>query len=332
MTLIGATAKKYGIPTSLANALIGQESGGKPDAVSSKGAVGLTQVLPSTAAGMYGISEQEAARRLRDPGFALDAGFRYLAAQKKAFGSWRLALAAYNAGPNAVRDHDGVPPFAETEAYVRNILAKAGALGSAGVALAAPTAPTALAEQPQPELDTTAFALQTLSDTRAGSYDPQAALRQLALSQTLTAAPTAAPAQRDPHVEQPKVGTWGKWVRLAKGADRAGAETAQSVLSFVGSLGRRYGRPLTIGTGTNHNQFVVGTQRESQHWTGHAADIPATGAKLLRLGRLALVQAGMSRRDARKATGGIYNVGGYQVIFRTNEGGNHWNHLHVGVR
>ena len=80
---------------------------------------------------MYGISEQEASRRLRDPNFALDAGFKYLAAQKKTFGSWRLALAAYNAGPNAVKEYQGVPPYAETEAYVRSILGKASVGGGA---------------------------------------------------------------------------------------------------------------------------------------------------------------------------------------------------------
>ena len=60
------------------------------------------EALIRTLAGMYGISEQEAARRLRAPNFALDAGFRYLAQQKKDLGSWRLALAAYNAGGPAV--------------------------------------------------------------------------------------------------------------------------------------------------------------------------------------------------------------------------------------
>jgi hypothetical protein len=72
---------------------------------------------------------------------------------------------------------------------------------------------------------------------------------------------------------------------------------------------------------------------ESQHWTGHAADIPSRGAALRRLGYLALIRAGMPRAQAAKArkTGGLFNVGRYQIIFATDEGGNHYDHLHVGV-
>lgn len=127
-------------------------------------------------------------------------------------------------------------------------------------------------------------------------------------------------------------GGWEQWVHLSPGADRPGAHTSRDVLAFVGSLGRAAGRALTIGTGTNHNQFVVGTNRQSDHWTGHASDIPATGAALTRLGRLALIQAGMPRREAMRIKGGLFNIGRYQIIFNSMEGGNHFNHLHVGVR
>jgi hypothetical protein len=131
MNRVAYFAHRYGIPLGLARALIGDESGGRAGAVSPKGATGLTQVLPSTAAGMYGISAAEASRRLKNPEFALDAGFRYLRHQFDAFGSWRLALAAYNAGPNAVHEFHGVPPYAETQHYVRDILSKAGVVSSA---------------------------------------------------------------------------------------------------------------------------------------------------------------------------------------------------------
>jgi hypothetical protein len=107
------------------------------------------------------------------------------------------------------------------------------------------------------------------------------------------------------------------------------------VLQFVKAVSSVYGEPLTIGTGTNHNQFVKGTQRESEHWIGDAGDIPASGEKLTKLGQSALVAAGMSPAEAAKHTGGVFNlhVNGrrVQIIFNSNVGGNHYDHLHVGV-
>jgi soluble lytic murein transglycosylase-like protein len=59
-----------------------------------------------------------------DPGQNLDGGARYLAQQYRTFGNWRLALAAYNAGPGAVEKHRGVPPYRETQQYVAAILGR----------------------------------------------------------------------------------------------------------------------------------------------------------------------------------------------------------------
>ena len=74
---------------------------------------------------------------------------------------------------------------------------------------------------------------------------------------------------------------------------------------------------------------------QSQHWTGNAVDIPAGGRALTRLGQDALIAAGMPVSEARKARGGVYNldVDGHrvQILFNTHVGGNHFNHLHVGV-
>lgn len=120
---------------------------------------------------------------------------------------------------------------------------------------------------------------------------------------------------------------------LGAGADRPGVSTNPAVIRFVSQIAGLYGKPLTIGTGTNHNEFVKGTNRQSAHWTGNAADIPASGAALIKLGQDALIAAGMPPAQARKQRGGLYNIGGYQVIFATNTtGGNHWDHVHVGLR
>lgn len=111
-----AAARRHGIPEDLFLRLVRQESGWNPRAVSRKGAVGLAQLMPGTAR-QLGVDP-------RDPAQNLDGGARYLALQHRKFGSWRLALAAYNAGPGAVEKHGGVPPFRETRNYVRVILGR----------------------------------------------------------------------------------------------------------------------------------------------------------------------------------------------------------------
>lgn len=109
-----AAARRNGIPEDLFLRLVRQESGWNPTARSVKGAMGLAQLMPETA------------RRLgvdpNDPRQNLEGGARYLSMQYRKFGTWRLALAAYNAGPGAVEAHRGVPPFRETRDYVRVIL------------------------------------------------------------------------------------------------------------------------------------------------------------------------------------------------------------------
>ncbi|PZX19897.1 transglycosylase-like protein with SLT domain [Palleronia aestuarii] len=107
-------ARKHSIPEDLFLRLVQRESGWNARAKSHKGALGLAQLMPETA------------RRLKVnplvPEENLDGGARYLRRQYEAFGDWRLALAAYNAGPGAVQKHGGVPPYRETMTYVQVIL------------------------------------------------------------------------------------------------------------------------------------------------------------------------------------------------------------------
>ena len=107
-------ARRHGVPQDIFVRLVQQESGWDAAALSVKGAVGLAQLMPETAQGL--------AVNPQDPQENLDGGARYLRQMYDRFGSWRLALAAYNAGPRAVETHGGVPPFAETQGYIRAIL------------------------------------------------------------------------------------------------------------------------------------------------------------------------------------------------------------------
>lgn len=109
-----AAARKHDVPEDLFLRLVQQESGWNPHAVSHKGATGLAQLMPDTAANL-GVN-------INDPVQNLNGGARYLKMMYNKFGSWRLALAAYNAGPGAVEQHGGIPPFSETRAYVAAIL------------------------------------------------------------------------------------------------------------------------------------------------------------------------------------------------------------------
>ncbi len=109
-----SVAQKYGIPREIFLNLITAESGWHDGARSYAGAMGLTQLMPGTAR-YLGVDPW-------DPYQNIEGGARYLAEQYRTFGSWRLALAAYNAGPGAVQKYGGVPPFRETRNYVVKIL------------------------------------------------------------------------------------------------------------------------------------------------------------------------------------------------------------------
>ncbi len=110
----------------LFSALIGIESGFNPHAVSSAGAVGLGQLMPETAADL-GVADPF------EPVSNLHGAARYLTMQLAHFGNVDLALAAYNAGPGRVARYGGIPPFAETRAFIELVLDRAG--------LEAPTMP-----------------------------------------------------------------------------------------------------------------------------------------------------------------------------------------------
>jgi soluble lytic murein transglycosylase-like protein len=114
---IDRAAARYNIPADLVRAVIAVESAGDASAISHKGAVGLMQLMPGTAGEMY---VEDAV----DPAQNISGGTRYLRHLANQFGGdMLLTLAAYNAGPEAVRRFGGVPPFEETRQYVRKVMA-----------------------------------------------------------------------------------------------------------------------------------------------------------------------------------------------------------------
>jgi peptidoglycan DL-endopeptidase CwlO len=120
-SLFNQAAARHGVSAKLLAAVAKVESGYNPRAVSPAGAQGLMQIMPATAAGL-GVNPL-------DPTEAVDGAARILAGNLREFGSVPLALAAYNAGGGAVRKHGGIPPFAETQAYVPKVQAALAALG-----------------------------------------------------------------------------------------------------------------------------------------------------------------------------------------------------------
>ena len=113
--MIAAAAKKYQVDPKLISAVAEAESGGNQSAVSPAGAVGVMQLMPDTAAAL-GVNPYDEAQNI-------EGGAKYLRQMLDNFGGdVRKAVAAYNAGPQAVREYGGVPPYSETQNYVEHVL------------------------------------------------------------------------------------------------------------------------------------------------------------------------------------------------------------------
>ena len=116
--LISKYADKNGLDEDFVKAVINQESGFNPNATSRCGAMGLMQLMPATAQGLGVTNAYDAEQNI-------EGGTKYLKGLLDRFGNDKsLALAAYNAGPNAVKKYGGIPPYAETQNYVKSVLGK----------------------------------------------------------------------------------------------------------------------------------------------------------------------------------------------------------------
>lgn len=113
--VINSAAKKYRVDPALVRAVIHAESAFRPGAKSRKGALGLMQLMPGTAQDMQVVN-------IMEPEDNIFGGVRYLAwLLEQNGGNTTLATAAYNAGPGAVKRHNGIPPYAETQTYVKRV-------------------------------------------------------------------------------------------------------------------------------------------------------------------------------------------------------------------
>lgn len=323
----------------LARLVVG-ESGDDPNAVSSAGARGRTQFIPSTRAAVkskFGI----------DPWGSADEAVHAAALHLRGKLGNAKGLEGYNPGdpsyPSYILSKRAKLTGKGGGGSLRSKMSSA--TSSAAGSFSAGAATQVLAEPEQrPAIPT--------SSLQAPSFSAQAPVAQGYAPVDAGGGPAARPSLSDaisaqgqsvsfsnPAQQKQSSGAVGSSssrrgkVKIEAGADRPGVPTNPEVTDFLKGVAGRTGRTVRIGTGSRHSQMTV-NGNVSDHWSGRAADVPATGQRLIELGQAALQEAGWSRRRARKAKGGLYNVRvrgkRVQIIFATHEGGDHTTHLHVG--
>jgi hypothetical protein len=142
--LVEQSARKHDVDPLLVHSMIKVESNYNSRAVSNKGAEGLMQLMPPTAR-MLGVSDSF------DPGQNIEAGVKYLAYLKSVYKDDRLALAAYNAGPGAVKKYNWIPPYPETQNYVYQVGKQYGEARRAATAKAPAPAPVTAPASGEPK-------------------------------------------------------------------------------------------------------------------------------------------------------------------------------------
>lgn len=345
-------AREERVPVPLFFSLIDHESGWKEDISSPAGARGFTQLMPKTAAGL-GVDIDNPLDNLR-------GGARYLRLQLDAFGSPRLALAAYNAGPNAVRDGRWLG-YKETVRYVRNVLAGARRYGGAGVSKlpVAEVTPSGGVKTtiPQPLSQTGGEALPGLTDPLAeaafqglgkiaAGWKPETTLNELI--QTVSSQPAGAsvpsptpvdqftPTPASPPVSgrqaQPPAPLRGHVQAVKPGGGWAGSQgVVQTLARLAGGL---------EVTSAKRDRRLTKTGRTSDHWTGstnaYAEDLsdgvatPQMDAAAQRIARA--LGSGWTPEDGALELTVVRNGYRIQVLYRTHLGGNHFTHIHLGAK
>lgn len=341
---IDQQAHEHGIPVELFRIMLGQESGGRQRrkdgsiVTSPRGARGIGQLMPGTARSL-GVNPD-------DPYDNVRGAAMYLSQQYRKFGRWDLALSAYNSGPGGTEGSGKVEGFGETQSYVKNIMARWGGDPKAVVAGSSSgrtpgSGPGSGGSTPSPaapfKLDISAIALDAIRRRASGGEDPV---------DTFSATTRAITQQRAAYDALPKPQNTSS---PAPGRATAPSEGPADPLHAGGGWGGSYGvavwfRDVALATGLQ----VVSEKRQRQstksggvsdHWEGskgsYAFDL-SNGSKPTPQMDAAVTQ--MLRRLGVQYEGGpvvvTKTVGDYriQILYRTQVGGNHNNHIHVGVR
>lgn len=326
--LVPGLAAKYGVPEWLIRGMVSAEGGTNRDGsfrTSPAGAFGPAQLMPGTAASLqkrYGIDPRTYAGNL-------EGGVAYLGEQLRRFKSPELALAAYNAGPGAVQKYGGIPPYAETQNYVKKIMGSAkagGARGGGAPVVAAPAAP-AISPATDPRAAKRAFATQLLQARRSG--DRAGMMAAVRTYRDALSAPRA-PLQLQAHPGQ--VGGYAAVTPPQGGTGAWGGsyDVARGFADVATGLGLRV-------TSEKRDRQMTKSGNPSDHWTGsknaYAFDLSdgyATKNMDLAAQRIA-ARLGVNYSGGPLELTKVVNGYRIQVLYRTNTGGNHFNHLHVGV-
>lgn len=358
-TLARRYAKKYGFPEHVFERQMGQEAGGR-DVSSSAGAQGPAQIMPATAAA-WGV------KNVHDINQAYDAAAKHMAEYARQYGGVRNALIAYNAGPGAV-GRGSLP--SETQNYLRIVMGQGGDQGltSAPVPARASSSTTTTPSVAGTSQDDRVSQLITTLSRMNDAQNPPQSSQQLGqatqepqglayfglqptpgpkLADTLKSiqsiiAPAASTVTGDsttPVAAGDTTGTGGTYTGASGKLKITGPNPGRIksyVTDFLENVAGVFGHTLTGSDGTGHSKYTT-SGNVSEHYTGSAMDLPAAGNTLTKMGQSALIAAGMDPQKARQQTGGLFNVplpggGRAQIIFNSNIGGNHYNHLHVGIK
>lgn len=340
-----AAARRNGVPVPIFLALVNQESGWQPHVVSKAGARGFTQLMPGTAAGL-GVNPD-------DPLQNLEGGARYLRKQLDHFGSVRLALAAYNAGPGAVQS-GAWKRYSETVRYVDNIMSAAPKIqggrapkvpavtptgGAPSLTVQSPLAKTPLGEAPDmfggdPVAKQAFEGLGKISQ----GWSPQSQLSDLvdaAGQATVSPSPVASAAPTPVDVYTPAAPH--QPARAATHAVKPGGGWGGSE-GVVNGL-RSLAAGLTV-TSAKRDRRLTSSGNTSDHFTGQkhsfAEDLsngratPQMDAAAQRIARALGVN--WSPQDGPLEIAKVVNGYRIQVLYRTHTGGDHFTHIHVGAR
>lgn len=367
---VAAASKKYGVPADLLAAQIQGESGWRPDAKSPAGALGISQFMPGTAKG-YGINPL-------DPLASIDAQGKMMGNLLKSYkGDVAKALAGYNAGSGAVAKYGGVPPYPETQKYIKNVLSyrkNYPGLAKGNLPLpdgsestvktpgnpsnplyVKPEAPGSPA-QPRELIPVGRESSQGISaggGLTAGSF-MQAALSTLGVQRqsSLAGVESRAPLAAIPKVSKLPLPDGTPSTVTAPGVTDdqiKGVEPGEPSKDWAGTHGVALPfMHLAVKNGlkvVSEKRPTVRTKSGgvSDHYSGnktaYAYDL-SNGSKPTPQMDMTAAQIakslGVYDQWKKQGEAGVLNVEKngyrYQMLYRTNVGGNHFNHVHFGVR